>query len=171
MIESIKTRIDKLDRELEEVASRMNGQSETMYNAPEGKWSPVQVLYHLYSSEHGTVNYLKKKIDSDDVPSSGLRGFIASTLLKRALKNRKKKYNAPKVLGEMPEKPDFKKLQEDYLSVRKELRIVLEKFDKKKARKAYFKHPIAGRLNIYQTLSFLEDHFDRHKEQIFKRLN
>jgi len=171
MIESIKTRIDKLDSELEEVTNKMSAHADSVYTAPEGKWSPAQVVHHLYTSELGTVNYLKKKIEAEHVPNAGIRGFFASLLLKRALKNQNKKYKAPKVLGEMPEKPDFEKLQTDFLNLRKELRSVLGRFDKRMAKKAYFKHPIAGRMNIYQTISFLEDHFDRHKKQIFERLN
>lgn len=171
MINSIKDRLDKLDSELEEVIQKMKDSSKSLHNKPKEKWSPVQVLNHLCTSEQGTVNYLKKKVQSKDVPSSGIRCFFASRLLSRALKNRKKKYRAPKVLGEMPDKPDFEKVQDEYLKVRKELRSVLDRFDKKKARKAYFKHPIAGKLNIYQTLSFLENHFERHKEQIYERLS
>jgi len=171
MIKSIEIRIDKLDAELDEVIQKMRASSASLHHKPEEKWSPSQVLNHLYTSEFGTVNYLKKKIHSNDIPSSGIRGFIASKILSSALKNQKKKYKAPKVLGEMPDKPDFESIQEEYLKVRKELRSVLGEFDKSMARKAYFKHPVAGRLNIYQTLSFLENHFKRHQEQIYERLS
>jgi hypothetical protein len=171
MIGSIENRLDKLDYELDEVVKDLKAQTDQVHVSPEGKWSPAQILHHLYTSEFGTVNYLKKKIEAENVPSAGVRGFLASLLLKRALKNKNKKYKAPKVLGEMPEKPEFEKLQMDFLSLRKELRSVLGRFDKRMAKKAYFKHPVAGRMNIYQTLSFLEDHFDRHKKQIYERLS
>jgi len=170
MISNIENQLNKLDYELQEVVRHLNEHAENVHLSPEGKWSPAQILYHLYTSEYGTVNYLKKKMSSEDVPSSGLRGYFASFLLKRALRNQKKKYKAPKVLGEMPEEPEFEKLQSDFLKLRTELRSVLGKFDKRMAKKAYFKHPVAGRMNIYQTLSFLEAHFDRHKSQIYERL-
>ncbi len=170
MIDSIGRRLENLDSELEGVIEELTKNLGKIHLAPEGKWTPAQIVFHLYTSEVGTVNDLKKKIESTDVPSPGFRGFIASILLKRALRNQKKKYQAPKVLGEMPDKPEFEKLQSDYLNLRKELRSVLGKFDNQMARKAYFKHPVAGRMNIYQTLSFLEEHFDRHKKQIYERL-
>jgi len=171
MIGSIENRLDKLDHELREVVKHLNARIDRVHFSPEGKWSPAQIVHHLYTSEFGTVNYLKKKIATENVPSAGVRGYFASLLLKRALKNQNRKYKAPKVLGEMPEKPKFEKLQKDFLNLRKELRSVLGRFDKRMAKKAYFKHPVAGRMNIYQTLSFLEDHFDRHKKQIYQRLN
>ena len=171
MILSIEKRLNVLDEKLEQTFRKMSEHPEKLHYSSGKEWSPVQVLHHLYVSEFGTTNYLNKKVSTTEpVPASGLRGFIASILLKRALRNQKKKFKAPKILGDMPEKPNFDQLRKEYLDVRQEMRTVLSKFDKKMAKKAYFKHPIAGRLDIYQTLSFLEDHFQRHQEQIYQRL-
>lgn len=171
MIRSINERLNNLDSELNEVIKQLDSRVDQVHKSPQGKWSPAQILHHLYTSEYGTVTYLKKKVESTEVASAGIRGFIASFLLKRALRNQKTKFKAPEVLGEMPDKPEFEKLRNNYLNLRKELRSVLDRFDKRMAKKAYFKHPVVGRMNIYQTLSFLEEHFDRHKKQIYERLS
>ena len=170
MIPSIEKRIDKLDDSLNELLGAMDARPENQNNKPEGAWSPLQVLYHLYISETGTARYLNKKILAEDVPTSGIKSAIATRLLQRALRNNKKKYRAPKGVGDVPDEPNFDKLKSDYFKARKELRDVLGRFDEKMSKKAYFKHPRAGRMNIHQTLSFLEDHFERHKNQIYERL-
>jgi len=149
-----------------------NLQADELHHNPSDKWSPAQVFQHLHDSEKGTAAYLRKKLQSapSEVPSGGVGSLIRSMLLKRALRSRKNHFRAPKILSEVSEKPAYDELRQSYLETRTEIRDILSGVDSKQAGKAYFKHPRAGRLTIGQTLDFLEDHFDRHFDQIKERI-
>lgn len=142
-----------------------------LQQSPEGAWNAVQILYHLSVSERGTVGYLNKKLNDSaaKIEKAGLAAFIRSMLLKRALRNYNKKFRAPKIVADIPDQPDYAETKEMYLAVRTDLKAMLEMFDKDKMGKAYFRHPRAGRISILQTMDFLQDHFDRHAQQIQER--
>jgi hypothetical protein len=144
---------------------------EALHQKPQGHWSAAQIVEHLLQSEKGTIAYLQKKMQTppEEIPKGGLSSIFRSFFLSRALKNQGKKYRAPKVLAEPAELPDLEVLIPEFRKNRKQLAEILELFNEKMARKAYFKHPVAGRLTIEQTLVFLEDHFNRHAEQIKER--
>jgi hypothetical protein len=173
MLPELDQRLLKMEQSLNEMISLLDGlEPATLHRKPNGKWSPAQVFQHLHDSEKGTLSYLMKKLSSpeSEVPKGGLGSMIRSKLLKRALRNKKKKYRAPKVLGEMASEPDYPMLRSEYLEIRKNLRSLLSNVDRSKINRAYFKHPVAGRLTIPQMLGFLEDHFSRHYEQIKERI-
>jgi hypothetical protein len=53
--------------------------------------------------------------------------------------------------------------------VRNELKTMLEKFGDDQLKRKIYKHVIAGKLNILQTLLFFREHVIHHQQQI-KRL-
>ena len=172
MLSQLEKKLDKLDLSLEEMIAFLDGlDAHQLHRKPKDKWSAAQVFEHLYDSEKGTTGYLKKKLQapSSEVPSGGIRAFISSIVLKRALRSRKNQFRVPKVLSDISEKPNYAELKKSYLATRKELRELLSTIDSKHSKKAYFKHPRAGRLTVGQTLGFLKDHFDRHFDQIKAR--
>jgi len=172
MIPKIEKKFTRLNEKLNTVFNYLDGLTdEQRKQSPKGAWSAVQILRHLQMSESGTASYLRKKVQTNpaDVPSAGIAGKLRSFLLSRALKNYGKKFKAPRVIGEMEENPNYVDVKNEYKKTRDELRGLLSGFDQKGAGKAYFKHPVAGKINIHQTLTFLENHFDRHIEQIKER--
>lgn len=160
-----------LNGELQRVLKKTDALSNSaLHQKPDGAWSPAQILYHLLLSEKGTVGYLNKKLDGNQsIPNSGLGAKLRAFVLRKALRNHGKKFRAPSMVANIPEQPDYNVVKTEYLKVRDEMREALEKFDEKMIGKAYFKHPRAGRLNILQTVDFLQDHLERHAAQIAER--
>ncbi len=172
MLPAIEKRFNILEKALEETLIYMDGLTrEQRLSAPEGSWNAAQILYHIRLSEAGTIGYLSKKLlaPATEVKHAGISGWIRSFLLRRALRNYKKKFRAPKVLGDMPENPDYETEKKAILENRKRFATLLNMVTKKQVGRAYFNHPRAGRINILQTLDFLEDHFNRHAAQIRER--
>lgn len=172
MLPKLQLEFDSLNNSLERGLSYMDNLSvESLYASNAEEWNAAQVLFHLKDAENGTLTYLTKKIQTpkSEIPKGGLSSKIRSVFLSRALRNYDRKFRAPSGLSDIPEKPDYENLRKEYLEVRKKFGLLLEKFDKGMVKKAYFKHPRAGRITILQTMEFLKDHFDRHMEQITER--
>lgn len=172
MLPELKERFEPLQAELKELTDYMDSLPEDRrYKSPEGSWNAVQIFYHLKESEKGTAGYLGKKIQApkSEVSSGGLSSKLRSKLLSKSLRNHKMKFKAPAVFSDMPSKPDYETVRREYMEARKNLEAVLEEFETDMLGKAYFKHPVAGRITIVQTLKFLTDHFERHREQIYER--
>ncbi|NEN22173.1 DinB family protein [Cryomorpha ignava] len=172
MLGKLQKEFDSLNNLLERTLDFAgNLSNDKLHQSPKGVWSAAQIIYHLKESEKGTLMYLEKKIQSPkaEVAKGGISSKIRSFMLSRALRNYNKKFKAPSILGEMPEKPNFTEVRSEYLEVRKKMGLLLEKFDKDMLGRAYFKHPRAGRITILQTLEFLNDHLERHEDQIIER--
>lgn len=172
MLRQFEKKLDALDRSLEEMITFLDGlEVDALHRKPAEKWSAAQVFEHLHDSEKGTTGYLKKKLQAppSEVPSGGIKAFISSIVLKRALRSRKNQFRVPKVLSDISETPAYPELKKSYLDTRKEMRKLVSTIDSKHSKKAYFNHPRAGRLTVGQTLGFLKDHFERHFDQIKAR--
>lgn len=172
MLSKLQIEFDSLNHSLNQMLTYMDNLSiEKLYASNPEEWSAAQILYHLKDAEKGTLAYLTKKLETpkSEIPRGGLSSKIRSIFLGRALRNYERKFKAPAMLSDIPQKPEYKSLREEYLEVRKNFGLLLEKFDKEMVKKAYFKHPRAGRITILQTMEFLKDHSDRHMEQIIER--
>jgi hypothetical protein len=172
MLRPIKQRFDQLEHVLHEAGAFLMGLSaEKAHAHPPDAWSAAQILYHLYMSESGTVTYIRKKLEHPPKTHqrTGMMGTIRGVLLRRALRNLSKKYKAPAVVAEVPEAPNVKETLAAFAKLRRQLGAMLETFDSDMAARAYFKHPVAGKINILHTLDFMVAHFERHTLQMKER--
>lgn len=172
MLGKLQKEYDSLNNLLERTLDfASNLSNEKLHQSPKGAWSAAQIIYHLKESEKGTLLYLDKKIltPKGEVPKGGLSSKIRAFMLSRALRNYTKKFKVPSVLSDVPEKPNFTEVKSEYWEIRKKMGLLLETFDKDMLGRAYFNHPRAGRITILQTLEFLNDHLERHEEQIIER--
>lgn len=131
-----------------------------------GKWSPIQILHHLILAESGTYQYVKKKTGNpDQLEKSGWREklnyIILSIFLKAPLK-----WKAPKVASDLPEQDSLSHTADLYSALRSEWKQLIEEMPEDISDKKIFRHPIAGRMNLEDTLGFMELHAKRHFNQI-----
>jgi hypothetical protein len=164
-------RFTNLEKKRLELTSHLTGYPENILLRSESEqvWSPLQIVYHLYISEHYSRLYLEKKIKGKDLlKKSGLTSILKLKLLQTILKS-PLKFKAPGRISEQP--PD---LSLDILDQWNEERTHLGKFlfsvDNDLAQLELFRHPFAGRMNVVQMLDFFEAHFDHHKRQVMNRL-
>ena len=163
-------KLDEIDRQLEVLLHLCSSLDATHLHAkPNNQWSPAQIIQHLYLAENGTLGYMEKK-SQRPVAKTGLGSAIRSMLLTRALRNKKKKYRAPGVIGSPDDRPDFAAVAQSYRQVRADMRRFITDMNDDLADKAIFKHPVIGPINLTQTLSFLQEHMARHADQVKERM-
>ena len=102
---------------------------------------------------------------SSELPNTGIKNFLASKILNSKL-NSEQKFKVPKILSQPDNGISFDELKENWDNSRLYLINTVENFPKDKMNKAIFKHPVAGKLSISQTLSFMINHLKHHVPQI-----
>ncbi len=141
--------------------------AERLHASPSGKWSVVQILTHLLTSEKMSVGYMyKKSLGIETLPDSGIRQQILLLILKISQRI-PVKYKAPKVIVEnTPEALPLPDLVQQWNEVRTDLKNLVERIDPRHRKRLIFKHPIAGRFNAQQAVEFMYEHVDHHLPQI-----
>lgn len=128
------------------------------------------MCFHIIKSEQITLLALNKNLQSkDNLKKSGSVGIVRDILLSFALKS-KIKFKAPPLVANIPEDYSFTDLMKKWETVRSTFNEYIDNFPNEYLDKEILKHPIAGWLNLAQTLNFLQNHFDHHKVQILKRV-
>jgi hypothetical protein len=138
------------------------------FRPADDKWSITQIVFHLVKAEQLSVISINKEIRNTSSRRAGVSAFVRSSLLKYALIS-PLKFKAPPIMGNVPKEYDINELKTKWLTVRNKLHIALGEVNKELSKKYLFTHPYAGKLNIYQTMDFLVQHFNHHYRQI-KRL-
>ncbi|MBN8576218.1 MAG: DinB family protein [Cytophagales bacterium] len=141
-----------------------------LHQHPPGKWSLSQVFAHLITSEQLSVQYLNKKILAiEDQPDTGITEVLKMWLLiiSQRLPLRFKAPNV--VVAHTPAFKDAAEITQAWNQTRAELNDLLSRFTGQQLRRKIYKHPVAGKLNIVQTLRFFQEHIIHHTPQI-KRL-
>lgn len=135
--------------------------------APESGWNMLQVMEHVLSSEKGTLEYMKRKTQAPfgDIPIAGDENSAKSDQLVEALKS-DKKWKAPTVLPDPTGAQSFENMLAYWDRLREEYEAFLNDLDPGYFNREIFKHPFAGRLNLFQTLDFLINHLVHHVHQI-----
>lgn len=131
------------------------------------RWSVNQILIHLLTSEQMTLAYLKKKsLGVDQVRDSGPIESLKILLL--ILSQRlPMKFKAPGVLvAHTPATVPLAILAPQWETLRREMQDFLETIRDEHLNRLIYKHPVAGRLDVIQCLSFMREHFRHHLSQI-----
>lgn len=150
---------------LDEIA-KLSHTQQNFKPAPDS-WSILQVVNHVIHAETGVVKYMLKKMQGiSTVEKSGMQAKLRWVVLKSFLKS-PLKFKAPKVLN-IPQEDVyiFDNVSKQWSGVRAEFAKILDQLNPADAEKLLFKHPISGRFNIYQTMSFMREHIGHHVKQI-----
>lgn len=134
----------------------------------EGKWSVLEIIEHLVIAEREVMGGLK---DYDDLENreQSLKNGIMYRLVMFVLK-----------VGIPVKAPSKKMLPKNELSfedLRKKwdenqewFRGYVEGLDEEGLKKAVFKHPVSGPINVEQAIEMSIAHIESHTKQIKKRL-
>jgi hypothetical protein len=136
------------------------------------KWSIIQILNHLQASEQLSLKYLAYKLEHDEeIPELTLKNKVNTLLLFLAFGS-PLKFKSPENNGlSLPAKTgDMNTIHKSFKSSRADLQELIDQIQPKEIRKAWFKHPYAGRMDLIRMLWFFRFHFKRHHNQIMKIL-
>jgi len=136
-----------------------------------GKWSISQILTHLITSEQLSIAYMKKKsLGVDALDNSGLIESAKMIVLKISQRIPIVKFKAPTIVLEKTPPPlTYQQVIQQWLDTRQGLLRFLQSIEDKNIRKKIYKHPVAGRLDVTQALTFFHEHIHHHWPQV-KRL-
>jgi hypothetical protein len=143
---------------------------EKLFYHREKRWSISQILTHIIISERMSLQYMKKKsLGIDQLQNSGMIEEIKTIILKIS-QRLPLKYKAPKIVQEStPAALSLREIVDQWNNSRMELKTFLSSIEPKNIRKKIYKHPVAGRLDVTQAVTFLREHVNHHLPQI-KRL-
>lgn len=146
--------------------------NDRLTHQPNGGWNALQVTEHLITSEYGTLEYVMKKTQApaESLEPSNETAAEASRKLNLALKS-DLKWEAPNVLPSPSGKQSLDTLVAQWAELRKGWEHLLGSIDEGYIKRQVFKHPIAGRLDLLQTLAFIENHIHHHVHQIRRIVN
>ena len=133
----------------------------------EGGWCALEVIDHIISSERGTLGYLVKKTSSgwDQIPERTPETDAAAVQLHAALES-DGKWGVPVKFP--PPAPDMtlETLAHTWMHSHNDIAHWIGATPDGIAEKLVFKHPIAGRITLEQTLGFLQRHITHHRFQL-----
>jgi len=167
--EQIKLTYAKVFQAKEEMLNRLIDldTEQLAFKPDENAWSVVMVVDHIVKSEEAVVSYLNKKLQAPDKLKSN--NFIAKSKAK-LLHNRLRsnsKYKVPEISSINPA-PDANLLEckERWGATRKSFQDILKNQSDEILMKQVFRHPVAGRMNILDTMQFMYEHIYHHLKQI-----
>ncbi|QCK15545.1 DinB family protein [Mangrovivirga cuniculi] len=133
----------------------------------EDKWSAAQVINHLTKVDKNTYDFITQFDFNRKKEKMGLRNKLNSLMLNYFLKSSlKAKVPVESIYPE--EKPDIESMISFYDDFTSKFEKFIEQFPEDKLDFFIFKHPLAGKLNILQTVEFLTNHSRHHSIQINK---
>lgn len=173
MTTSIAQRLDKLDASLKNLLKELEPYSEIKLNEKpnEQSWSVFQIMHHLMQSEYFSQAYVEKKLSFNPrLKKAGLVAGFRRVALNAYLAS-PLKLKAPALVGDnLPEYSTFWEIAKKWKEQRMKLRNYLQELPEDLYDKEIYKHPFAGRLTLDGMLSFFQQHFDRHSNQMMRTL-
>lgn len=147
-----------------------NTAEQIKYKPDANTWSILEVVEHLIKVEAQTFGFIKKFDFGRKDEKVSLRSGISFLLLRLFFKfPRRIAIPTEKVKPEG--KHEKEELENEWNILRQEVKKTLQTFSEDKIKHFIFLHPVAGKLNILQTLGFIYLHMLHHRKQIIRIKN
>lgn len=164
-------KFEQLERATEHLLASAEALGADKSTAPAaGKWSAVQVVHHLLFIEGNIVQYIQKKVHSEEaLPKVGLFTRLRAQAVRLFLRLPGLKVKAPRGVATLTDAgnlPSLAELRATWGGSRRQLERLLNEFPGRQLNRAIFPHPRSGRINIYQVMEFLLDHLLHHQQQM-----
>ena len=164
-------KFEQLERATDQLITSAEALGNDKTTAPAaGKWSAVQVIHHLLFIEGNIIQYVRKKVQSDEaLPKVSLYTRLRARLVRLLLRLPGLKVKAPRgvaTLTDADNLPSLPELRATWEASRRQLERLLNEFPGRQLNRAIFPHPRSGRINIYQVMEFLLDHLLHHQQQM-----
>lgn len=129
-------------------------------------WNALQIVQHIIISEKGTLGYLVKKTSSgpEGIEKANAESKKIGGALQKALKS-SDKWKAPQVLPD-PESIDLASSSAYWEKLHGHYEGFLEDLDPAFYDLQIFKHPLVGRIDLFDTIDFLANHVQHHMYQL-----
>lgn len=170
---NVTTKFEKIEKDRLALMQELSKYSEKQLNQKpaDGGWSPIQILHHLIQAEQGSLFYIKKKLSfNPNLKKSGIINNIRFFIFKIVF-SFPFKIKAPAVIADnLPDYADLESTSKMWAESRQNLKTWLANADNSVWDLEIFKHPFIGRISIFHTLGFFEEHAKRHTKQIRRGL-
>ena len=164
---AIYLQFEKLEDSKRELLKELAPLEDTIlhYKPSKEKWSIIQIIFHLNSSENGSVKYISKKsLGGTAVPKASSISSIKSYLLTKALRNLT--WKKPAILPDPPEQLVTSDMLKQWDETRIGMKQLLDKLPEEMLDRQIYRHPFGGRMNMKQALTFMQEHFNHHLKQV-----
>ena len=168
MIPELKSKYEELENSKRDLIKFVDSLEQEKLNTQpeENKWSIVQIIFHLVKTERIAVITITKGIKNiDSTSETGLIENYRSLILLLSLRL-PFKYKAPTIMRKVPEEYEINELKRKWEMIRNQIGNLLKEIKENDLNKIMFEHPYSGKMNIVQTLNFLNNHLERHFKQI-----
>lgn len=164
----LKSRWNELVDAREEFFVELNKFSDNQFHSqPTDGWSAAQVVEHVLGAETGTLGYMKKKSSSGwDVLDKTSEENIERSKAVNARLASPEKYAAPSILNEPTNQYSKSQMILQWNLLRTDMEKFLNEIDETHYDKLVFRQPVAGMLNVLQTVEFMHHHLRHHIPQL-----
>jgi uncharacterized damage-inducible protein DinB len=167
----VRSKWQRLQDERRALLDRVDGVVEDRLRqaGPDGAWSVIQILGHLTLAEQLSLAYIRKKMQTPDLPPAGAMSFWRMAIVKVALGS-PFRARAPERTAHPEAECTSATARERWDAVRRDWQDLVDTLPPALADRAIFRHPRVGMMSLPHTLDFMGDHVRHHRKQVERRV-
>lgn len=166
MQRDIGKRLDEMDARRDALLGALSshGPERLSFRPVGGGWCALDVAQHLVLVEEGVLGYARKKLQGPPQPVPLLDR--ARLVLLVGVMRSPTRVRAPVAQVVPTETLPLEAIASRWGAARVALRAFLAELPEERLRCLFFRHPIAGALDVVGTLTFVDEHARHHEAQI-----